>query len=167
MTTGCIDRVAHGSCGWCARRDACAHLFRGSRSSRRARRSEPSRGFPLLALLRHIAKAIEAQAKERSSPFRQDVERRIELLLGEGSVRIDNIAKTLGYSRQTLYRRLKREGITFEQILDAVRRRIGVRCIKEGKSVKETAYRLGFSDPSAFSRAFKRWTGSSPRKARS
>lgn len=163
MTAGCIDRVAHGSCGGCARRDACTFLIRGTPAATRARRSKLGRSFPLLALLGHIAKAIETQAKPRPTAIRHDVERRIELLLGVGGVRIDNVAKVLGYSRQTLYRRLKREGVTFEQLLDAVRRRIGIRCIKEGKSVKETAYRLGFSDPSAFSRAFKRWTGSSPR----
>jgi AraC-like DNA-binding protein len=38
--------------------------------------------------------------------------------------------------------------------------------MREGLSVKDAAYRLGFSDPAAFSRAFKRWTGTSPSEAR-
>lgn len=164
MTSGCIDRVAHDLCGRCARRDACSFLFRGTPATPSRRRSKPGRSFPLLAMLGHIARVIETRSGQGASAFRQDVERRIELLLGRESVRIDTVAQALGYSRQTLYRRLKAEGVTFQQLLDAVRRRRGIRFIEEGNSVKETAYRLGFSDPSAFSRAFKRWTGSSPRK---
>jgi AraC-like DNA-binding protein len=91
------------------------------------------------------------------------VERHLEPLLAAGPVRIDEVARDLGFSRQTLYRRLKAEGITFEQILDELRRGLALRLIRdEGLTVKDAAYRLGFSDPAAFSRAFKRWTGSSP-----
>ncbi|MGZ8336908.1 MAG: helix-turn-helix transcriptional regulator, partial [Allosphingosinicella sp.] len=76
---------------------------------------------------------------------------------------IDRIARELGLSRQTLYRRLKEEGTTFAALVDGVRRRVALRLVREqALSVKQIAYRLGFSDPAAFSRAFKRWTGSSP-----
>jgi AraC-like DNA-binding protein len=58
---------------------------------------------------------------------------------------------------------LKAEGVTFEQLLDRVRRRAAIRMIREERlPVKDVAFRLGFSDPAAFSRAFKRWTGASP-----
>jgi AraC-like DNA-binding protein len=69
-------------------------------------------------------------------------------------------------SRQTLFRRLKAEGTTFEAVLDELRRRSALHylCAKQ-LSVNATAYLLGFSDPSAFSRAFKRWTSSSPSAA--
>jgi AraC-like DNA-binding protein len=51
--------------------------------------------------------------------------------------------------------------------LDGLRRRLALRLIrKEGLPVKEAAWRLGYSDPAAFSRAFKRWTGASPRDLR-
>ena len=64
-------------------------------------------------------------------------------------------------------RRLKAEGATYEQVLDGLRSRLAMRLLRDqGLTVKEAAFRLGFSDPAAFSRAFKRWTGSSPRKAR-
>ena len=73
------------------------------------------------------------------------------------------MARELGMSRQTLYRRLKAEGTTFEELLDAKRRQLAVRYLAvDRNSVKAAAYKLGFSDPAAFSRAFKRWTGSSP-----
>jgi AraC-like DNA-binding protein len=57
---------------------------------------------------------------------------------------------------------LKAEGVTFEQVLDELRHRLALRYMREGMSVKQAAYRLGFSEPAAFSRAFKRWTGRSP-----
>jgi AraC-like DNA-binding protein len=70
-------------------------------------------------------------------------------------------------SRQTLYRRLKEEGCTFEQVLDDLRHRLALDYLTARKaSVNETAYLVGFSDPAAFSRAFKRWTGKSPREMR-
>ena len=77
---------------------------------------------------------------------------------------MEALARALACSRQTLYRRLRAEGVTFEALLDRVRRRLAMRLLRDEKaSVKDTAYRLGFADPAAFSRAFKRWTGSSPR----
>ena len=73
------------------------------------------------------------------------------------------VAGKLGLSRQTLFRRRKAEGTSFERLLDELRRQLALDYLAGGKvSVNETAYLVGFSDPAAFSRAFKRWTGSSP-----
>ncbi len=73
-------------------------------------------------------------------------------------------ARALNMSRQTLYRRLKAEGTSFERVLDDLRRETALSYLEsERLSVSETAYLVGFSDRSAFSRAFKRWTGRSPR----
>ena len=70
-------------------------------------------------------------------------------------------------SRATLFRRLRAEGTSFERVLDEVRRRLALAYVVEKKlRVNEAAYLLGFSDPAAFSRAFKRWTGKSPRARR-
>lgn len=105
----------------------------------------------------------EDEAARKPGPFQQDVERHLEPLLASGPLGIDSVARELGYSRQTLYRRLKAEGVTYEEVLDGLRHRLALRLLCEEKlSVKEAAWRLGFSDPAAFSRAFKRWTGRSP-----
>ncbi|HEX8642283.1 MAG TPA: helix-turn-helix transcriptional regulator [Allosphingosinicella sp.] len=175
MIAGCIDKFGHGDCGACERKDACASLFAGLFGARgafarpsaaREPRSASGGRHPLRIFLGHVAKAIETahvkKAKPKPSPFRQAVEERIEPMLASGEVGIERVARELGLSRQTLYRRLKAEGATFEELLDGVRKRLAVRLIKEGVAVKEAAWRLGFSDPAAFSRAFKRWTGSSP-----
>jgi len=87
--------------------------------------------------------------------------------LQRGEVSIAEIARRMGMSRATLYRKLKQEGVSYERLLDEVRRRMALHYLTDqNASVSKTAYLLGFSDPAAFSRAFKRWTGKSPRSAR-
>lgn len=84
-------------------------------------------------------------------------------ILHTGNVGMDQIAAKLSLSRISLYRRLKSEGTTFEKILDDLRHKLALHYLSGKKtSVNEVAYLVGFSDPAAFSRAFKRWTGSSP-----
>jgi AraC-like DNA-binding protein len=101
---------------------------------------------------------------ESSKSVRDRVERLLMESLKGGDVSMNAIASKLGLSRQTLFRRLKVEGVTFEKVLDDLRHRLALHYLDEGKrSVNQTAYLVGFSDPAAFSRAFKRWTGSSPR----
>ncbi|HYD87616.1 MAG TPA: AraC family transcriptional regulator [Vitreimonas sp.] len=104
---------------------------------------------------------------EQAKTLRGQVEAMLMPILHTGDVGIDRITAKLGVSRQTLYRHLKDEGVTFEQVLDDLRRRLALDYLAAKKvSVNETAYLVGFSDPASFSRAFKRWTGVSPREAR-
>jgi AraC-like DNA-binding protein len=104
---------------------------------------------------------------EAQTTLRGRVESLILPLLHTGDVSINTVAGKLDTSRQTLHRNLKSEGVTFEQVLDELRHKMALDYLKARKvSVNETAYLVGFSDPAAFSRAFKRWTGVSPREAR-
>lgn len=169
MIAGCIEKMRRDACGGCERRYSCAELFPGRRKGRGRPVARGAAANPFLSFLGEMAKAFEAKAVQRktpASPFRAEVERRLEPLLASGEVGIERLARDLGYSRQTLYRRLKAEGTTYEQLLDGLRHRLALRFLREGLAVKDAAYRLGFSDPAAFSRAFKRWTGSSPSGAR-
>lgn len=101
---------------------------------------------------------------ETSRTVRGQVEAHAIPMLHTGELCIDVIAGKMGLSRQTLYRKLKTEGVTFEGVLDDLRHRMALHYLDGQKvSVNETAYLVGFSEPSAFSRAFKRWTGRSPR----
>jgi AraC-like DNA-binding protein len=102
---------------------------------------------------------------ESSKSTRGRVESLLMPVLHTGDASMDMIAGKLGLSRQTLFRRLKAEGTTFEKMLDELRHKMALHYLSGKKvSVNETAYLVGFSDPAAFSRAFKRWTGSSPRR---
>jgi AraC-like DNA-binding protein len=111
--------------------------------------------------------ALLLKELEESKTTRGRVESLLLPVLHKGDASMDAIAARLAVSRQTLFRRLKAEGTTFEQVLDALRHRLALHYLGGKKvSVNETAYLVGFSDPAAFSRAFKRWTGTSPRDVR-
>ena len=104
---------------------------------------------------------------EGSTTARGAVEGLLVPILHTGSVSLDQIAAKLGVSRRTLQRNLKLESTSFAEVLDDVRRTLALGYLEEkGISVNETAYLVGFSEPAGFSRAFKRWTGRSPRATR-
>lgn len=99
--------------------------------------------------------------------MRGQVEAALLPILHEGEVSADRIAAQVEMSRQTLFRRLQREGTSFREILKNLRQRLAIDYLRGRKvSVNETAYLVGFSEPAAFSRAFKRWTGRSPQAFR-
>ena len=121
----------------------------------------------------YLSEIMSARAEEllksleSSKTTRGRVENLLIPILHTGEASIDMIAGKLALSRQTLFRKLKAEGVTFEQVLDQLRHKLALHYLNGKKvSVNETAYLVGFSEPAAFSRAFKRWTGSSPRMAR-
>lgn len=125
------------------------------------RPQEPSRF--MYAIIKARAESLLERMGDTDSTTRR-VETTLEHLLHTGDAGVDTVARRLGLSRQTLFRRLKAEGVTFKQLLDGLRQRLAVDYLSTKKtSVNETAYLVGFSDPAAFSRAFKRWTGQSPR----
>lgn len=104
---------------------------------------------------------------EDQRTVRGRVEAELLPLLHTGEISADSVARALGFSRQTLFRKLKAEGATYKTVLDDLRHRMALRYLSGAKaSVNETAYLVGFSEPAAFSRAFKRWTGKSPRDVR-
>jgi AraC-like DNA-binding protein len=90
--------------------------------------------------------------------------------LSGGNPGIINVARRLRLSTRTLARKLEQEGTTFSALLDDIRRRLALRHVAaRDLELSEIAFLLGFSQTTAFHRAFKRWTGETPlsyRKAR-
>ncbi|MEM9487763.1 MAG: helix-turn-helix domain-containing protein, partial [Myxococcota bacterium] len=84
--------------------------------------------------------------------------------LASGEPTMGDLARQLGMAARTLRRRLHDEGVTFRELLDDVRRQRAEQLVGDPDySVGDIAFLLGFSEPSAFSRAFKRWFGVTPR----
>lgn len=75
----------------------------------------------------------------------------------------EELTRRLNMSARTLRRRLEKEGTSYQRIKDNARRDIAITLLsRDGLTVSEVAEQTGFSDPSAFHRSFKKWTGQSP-----
>lgn len=103
-------------------------------------------------------------------PPRGALETRVRTALAScsppGSGQQAEVARRLGMSVQTLARQLRERGQSFRKIRDGIRRDLAVTRLSQGQSVAEVAEALGFSQPSAFQRAFKTWTGVPPGRYR-
>lgn len=115
------------------------------------------------------------QAYLRSSPlnwfkrqayypvFTRKVVRCLEKDEGFVSLNMEQIAAELNVTSRTLRRKLTEEGTSFQQLKDGLRRDAAIHYLSQpGISVAEISRRLGFSEPAAFTRAFKQWTGVPP-----
>jgi AraC-like DNA-binding protein len=92
----------------------------------------------------------------------------ISARLERGRVGVEAVASQLHMSRYTLHKKLRREGLTFASLLEEVRRKQALTYLQDKtKPLVEIAEQLGFSELSAFSRAFKRWMGVPPAEYRS
>ena len=70
-------------------------------------------------------------------------------------------------STRSFTRQLAKEGTTFGEILERLRRRLATRYLAHDRmSIKQIAWLLGYSEPGAFTHAYKRWTGTTPGRAR-
>ncbi|MBX3157057.1 MAG: AraC family transcriptional regulator ligand-binding domain-containing protein [Deltaproteobacteria bacterium] len=110
--------------------------------------------------------ALEANiARLVPAPGADPLVDRVRRALGQGAASLPDVARRIGTSSRTLRRHLEREGLTLRGLVDDVRRARADELLAAGTAVKEVAFALGFSEPSAFSRAYKRWTGRAPRSS--
>ena len=91
------------------------------------------------------------------------VRRAVAESMREGRPSLTRVAKKLAMSPRTLQRQLKEQGMDFKQLIADTRRRFALSYLgNRGQTLTEIAFLLGYSEVSAFNRAFKRWTGSTP-----
>jgi AraC-like DNA-binding protein len=117
-------------------------------------------------LLRYAEEALADRPQERAS-HRSAVERVLPQLLPHARASAPNVAQKLALSQRTLSRKLRDEGASFAAILDETRAALARRYLVERNlPVSQIAWLLGYDEVSSFTRAFKRWTGMTPRRFR-
>ena len=101
------------------------------------------------------------------STFREKVKATILAHLHTGMLHMETTAKILNVSSRTVYRKLKEENISYKALLDDIQKDLARDYLKEGSmSINDISLLVGFSEASAFHRAFKRWYGMSPGRYR-
>jgi len=117
---------------------------------------------------RRLDKLLAERDQPGSGPLSGRVRRMMVEQLGEKTLTPDTVARALAVSRRTLSRRLAEENSSFRDILDEVRRDFACALLKDHSlSVADVAFFLEYSEPAAFNRSFRRWTGQTPRAFRS
>jgi AraC-like DNA-binding protein len=115
--------------------------------------------YPVLT--RYLDRALKEIPREDS--HLASVRRAVGESLRDGDPTLTQVARKLEMGPRTLQRRLKEYGMDFKALVDDTRRRFSLNYLRDRKhSLTEIAYLLGYSEVSAFNRAFKRWTGSTP-----
>ena len=113
----------------------------------------------------HLESELENLAFNES--FEQRVHRAVAPLLSEGVPALSRIAGELGMSARTMQRRLARDGGSYQELVDAARRNMARKLLRETDyTLAEIAFLTGFAEQSGFTRAFKRWQGQTPRSYR-
>ena len=115
-----------------------------------------------------IAQCEQSRANRlRPAELRSSVENEIVPLLPHGKAQAPAIARKLGMSQRTLARRLGSEGLSFTAVLDGLRRDLARHYLSEADvPITTIAWLLGYQEVSAFTHAFKRWTGKTPKQTR-
>ncbi len=120
-----------------------------------------------------LSRIVEAHADAALArlPAASDLRARVRALIFElltdGTPTIEGVCTRLALSRRTLQRQLEALGTSFAAELDGARHELALRYLADARvSAQETAFLLGFSDVTAFHRAFQRWTGQTPQKFR-
>lgn len=110
----------------------------------------------------HDDAASEYLGRFDAQPMSQRVRETLIRQLPAGEPTREAIATALRLTPRTLLRRLAAENANYKELLNDTRRELALSYLRQGRSAAEVTWLLGFTDPSNFTRAFKRWTGLAP-----
>lgn len=117
----------------------------------------------LLVVLRQYCEDVLQRRTEHPPSLIERVERQIVDRLAKGEAKLDVIASELGMGARTLSRRLAELDTSFNGLLDSLRQALATRYLRHSNlELTEIAFLIGYSEVSAFTHAFRRWTGQSP-----
>jgi AraC-like DNA-binding protein len=101
------------------------------------------------------------------APLVKQAKDAIAQALNEGTPRVADIARELGLSGRSFHRRLAEHGVSFQTLTEDTRRELAEGLLRDQQyALAEVAFLAGFSDQSSFTRAFKRWLGTTPAQYR-
>ncbi len=103
---------------------------------------------------------------DRKDEHTRAVTRIILSNLDDEALSINKVARELAVSVRTLQKRLEEEGVVFSDLYKDIRQRLAQKYLRENYTVEQITYLLGFSEPSVFRKAFKKWSGVTPREYR-
>lgn len=126
-----------------------------------------SRDPELLALLEQHANRLLDQLPQEDQGL-VEIRKAIAKSLREGEPDIEQVSKYLGCSSRTTQRRLQKSGTNFRTELNVVRHELAASYLRDPRlQIVDIALLLGYSEHSAFTRAFREWAGKTPKQARS
>ncbi|WP_286240189.1 AraC family transcriptional regulator [Neptuniibacter halophilus] len=115
----------------------------------------------------YLENFLSRESEGKEQPLKLKVSKLIYELIPTGEASLTTIAPMLGMNVRTLQRELRLDGTEFRALLDEVRFEIARTYLDQHYSITDVALNLGYSELSAFSRAFKRWSGITPQQWRS
>ncbi len=113
-----------------------------------------------------LAPLLREAAAGAEDDFLSVVRSSIRVQLVSGTLTRDEVCRSLGLSGRTFGHRLEALGLTYSGLAAEAKFQAAQSLLRKGKTIAETAATLGFADPSAFTRAFKTWSGATPAKWR-
>ena len=128
--------------------------------------------LPVMSSNELLKSFVEQKAKIALAELARDANtsNKIESLIRNAisqahTLNMERACEILGKSRQTLYRQLKHEGTDFQTIYNDTRKKAAFELLREkGNTISSVSLQLGFKDTSSFYKAFRRWTGQSPKR---
>ncbi len=99
---------------------------------------------------------------ERQQQHTHAVTRIILAHMDDEALSIDKVAQEMAVSVRTLQKRLETEGVVFSELHKGIRAKLAKQYLQQNYSVEQITYLLGFSEPSVFRKAFKKWSGITP-----
>jgi AraC-like DNA-binding protein len=127
-----------------------------------AERAVPAADQQLYLIMKQYLDQVLSEMPQEDGLFAA-IRKAVAEAMRDGDPKLARVSKKMAMGSRTLQRRLKEYGFDFKKLVEDTRQRFAVNYLKDRKnSLTEIAFLLGYSELSAFNRAFKRWTGSTP-----
>lgn len=124
---------------------------------------KPASGYnpELFQMMKDQANFLIAKLTDKES-FENQVKKIILGMFDRTFPSVGLVASAMSMSKRTLQRKLEEDHTSFQVVLDQIRKDLAIKYLENNMNPTQIAYSLGFSDPSAFTKSFSRWTGIKP-----